>query len=103
MKKGERNSENGCWLERELEALKGEDSRVMITRESRWEFQRLFFPYHADLTLFVRSWRPVLHYIRAILQEITYGKVSRGPMTKDFGPTAGNQPETLKPVRESKN
>jgi hypothetical protein len=55
VKKGERNSKNGCWLERELEALKGEDSRVMITCESRWEFQWLFFPYHADLTLFVRS------------------------------------------------
>jgi hypothetical protein len=26
--------------------------RVMITRQSRWESQRLFFPYHTDLTLF---------------------------------------------------
>ena len=29
--------------------------RVMITRESRWESERLFFPYHADLALFTHS------------------------------------------------
>jgi hypothetical protein len=67
--------------------------RVMITRESRWKSQRLFFPCHADLTLFAHSQRPILHYIRAILQEITYGKVSGGPMIENFGPTAGDRPE----------
>ena len=74
----------------------------MITCESRWESQRLFFPCHVDLTLFAHSQRPVLHYIRAILQEITYGKVSGGPVIEDFGPTAGDWPETLKPARRSK-
>ena len=50
--------------------------RVMITRESRWESQRLFFPYHADLALFTHSQTPVLHYMKVIWQEITHGKVS---------------------------
>jgi hypothetical protein len=75
---------------------------VMITRESRWESQRLFFSYHPDLTLFVHSWRPVLHYIKAILQGDTYGEVSEDPMIRDFDPMAGNQPETLKSARRSK-
>ena len=73
--------------------------RVMITRESRWESQRLFFPYHADLTLFTHSERPVLHYMKAILQEITYEKVSGGLMVKDSGPTTEGRPETLKSAR----
>ena len=76
---------------------------MMITRQSRWESQRLFFPYHADLTLFTHSQRPVLHYMKAILQEITYEKVSDDLVIEDFGPTAGDRPETLKPVRRSKN
>ena len=74
----------------------------MITRESRWESQRLFFPYHADLALFTHSQRPVLHYMKVILQEITHGKVSGSPMVKDSGPTAEDRPKTLKSVRRSK-
>ncbi len=77
--------------------------RVMITRQSRWESQRLFFPYHADLTLFTHSQGSVLHYMKAILQEITYEKVSGGLMVEDSGPTAGDRPETLKSARRSKN
>ena len=88
---------------KEDQALKRGNSCVMITCESRWESQWLFFPCHADLTLFVHSQRPVLHYIRAILQEITYEKVSDDLVIEDFGPTAGDRPETLKPVRRSKN
>ena len=76
--------------------------RVMITRESRWESQLLFFPYHADLTLFTHSERPVLHYMKAILQEITYEKVSGGLTVEDSSPTAGDRPETLKSARRSK-
>jgi hypothetical protein len=37
-----------------------------------------------------------LHCIKAILQEITYGKVSGDPVIKDFGPTPGDRPGTLK-------
>ena len=74
----------------------------MITRESRWESQLLFFPYHADLNLFTHSERPVLHYMKAILQEITYEKVSGGLMVEDCSPTAGDRPETLKSARRSK-
>jgi hypothetical protein len=76
--------------------------RVMITRQSRWESQRLFFPYHADLTLFTHSQRPVLHYMKAILQEITYEKVLGGPVIEDFGPTTEDRPETLKSTRRSR-
>jgi hypothetical protein len=76
--------------------------RVTVTRESRWESQRLFFPYLANLNLFAHSQRPVLHYIRAISQEITYGKVLGGPVIEDFGPTTGDRPKTLKPARRSK-
>ena len=60
--------------------------RVMITRQSRWESQRLFFPYHADLALFTHSQRPVL-------QEITHEKVSGGLMVEDSNPTAGTDPK----------
>ena len=67
--------------------------RVMITRESRWESQRLFFPYHADLALFTHSQRPVLHYMKVILQEITHEKVSGGLMVEDSNPTAGTDPK----------
>ena len=67
--------------------------RVMITRQSRWESQWLFFPYHADLTLFTHSQRPVLHYMKAILQEITHEKVSGGRMVEDSNPTAGTDPK----------
>ena len=74
----------------------------MITRQARWESQRLFFPYHTDLTLFAHSQRPVLHYVKALLQEITYEKVSGGPVIEDFGPTIEDQPETLKSTRRSK-
>ena len=74
----------------------------MITRQSRWESQRLFFPYHADLTLFTHSQRPILHYMKAILQEITYEKVSGGLMVTDSSPTVGDRPETLKSARWSK-
>ena len=74
----------------------------MITRQSRWESQRLFFPYHADLTLFTHSERPVLHYMKAILQEITYEKVSGGLVVEDSGPTAESRPKTLKSARRSK-
>ena len=80
----------------------GHAPRVTVTRESRWEFQRLFFPYHVNLNLFAHSQGPVLHYIRAISQEITYGKVLGGPVIKDFGPTVGDRPKTLKPARRSK-
>ncbi len=76
--------------------------RVMITRQSRWESQWLFFPYHADLTLFAHSQRPVLYYMKAILQEITYEKVSDGLMVEDSGPTAGDRAETLKSARRPK-
>ena len=76
--------------------------RVMITRESRWESQWLFFPYHADLALFTHSQRPVLHYMKIILQEITHGKVSGGPMVKDSGQTAKDRHETLKSARRSR-
>ncbi len=74
----------------------------MITRQSRWESQRLFFLYHADLTLFTHSQRPVLHYMEVILQEITYEKVLGGLMVEDSGPTTGDRPETLKLARRSK-
>ena len=67
--------------------------RVIITRQSRWESQRLFFPYHADLTLFTHSQRPVLHYMKAILQEITHEKVSGGLMVEYSNPTAGTDPK----------
>ena len=67
--------------------------RVMITRQSRWESQRLFFPYHADLTLFTHSQRPVLHYMTAILQEITHEKVSGSLMVEDSNPTVGTDPK----------
>ena len=77
--------------------------RVMITSESRWESQRLFFPYHADLVLFTHSQRPILHYMKAIWQEITHGKVSSSPMVKDSGPTAEDRRKTLKLARRSKN
>ena len=73
-----------------------------LTRQSRWESQRLFFPYHADSTLFTHSLRPVLHYMKAILQEITYEKVSGSLMVEDSSPTAGDRPETLKSARRSK-
>ena len=76
--------------------------RVMIPRESRWESQRLFFPYHADLALFTHSQRPVLHYMKVIWQEITHGKVSGSPMVKDSGPTAKDRPKTLKSARRSR-
>ena len=76
--------------------------RVMITRQACWESQRLFFPYHTDLTLFAHSQRPVLHYVKAILQEITYEKVSSSPVIEDFGPTTEDRPETLKSTRRSK-
>ena len=76
--------------------------RVTITHESRWESQRLFFPYQADLALFTHSQRPVLHYMKIILQEITHGKVLGGPMVKDSGPTAKDRPKTLKSARRSK-
>ena len=67
--------------------------RVIITRQSRWESQRLYFPYHADLTLFTHSQRPVLHYMKAILQEITYEKVSGDLMVEDSNLTAGTDPK----------
>ena len=60
--------------------------RVMITRQSRWESQRLFFPYHADLALFTHSQRPVL-------QEITHEKVSGDLMVEYSNPTAGIDPK----------
>ena len=77
--------------------------RVMIPRESRWESQRLFFSCHAELTLFTHSQRPVLHYMKVILQEITHEKVSSGLMVEDSGPTAEDRPETLKSARRSKS
>jgi hypothetical protein len=58
--------------------------RVTVMRESRWESQRLFLPCLANLNLFAHSQRSVLHYIRAISQEITYGKVLGGPVIEDF-------------------
>jgi hypothetical protein len=76
--------------------------RVMNTRQARWESQWLFFPYHADLTLFTHSQRPVLHYMKAILQEITYEKVLGGPAIEDFSPTTEDQPETLKSTQRSR-
>jgi hypothetical protein len=76
--------------------------RVTVTRESRWEFQRLFFPYHANLTPFAHSRRPVSHYIRAILQEITYEKVLGGSVIEDFGSAAGDRPKALEPAQRSK-
>jgi hypothetical protein len=105
VKKGERNSEMAAGskeergLNRRKLARDDHAPRVMITRQCRWESQRLFFPYHADLTRFTHSQRPVLHYIRAISQEITYGKVLGGPVIEDSGPPAGDQPETLKSTR----
>jgi hypothetical protein len=81
---------------------RGLKRRKLARDQYRWESQRLFFPYHADLTLFTHSQRPVLHYTRAISQEITCGKVLGGPVIEDFGPTAGDQPETLKSTRRSK-
>ena len=76
--------------------------RVMITRESRWESQRLFFPHHVDLALFTRSYRLGLHYMKVIGQEIIHGKVSGSPMVKNSGPTTEDRPEILKSTRESK-
>ena len=73
--------------------------RVMVTRKSRWESQRLFFPYHADLAPFTRSYRLVLHYMKVIGQEIIHGKVSGSPMVKNSGPTTEDRPES---TRESK-
>jgi hypothetical protein len=89
-------------LKRQKLARDDHARRVMITRQARWKSQRLFFPYHADLTLFAHSQRPVLHYMKAILQEITYEKVSNGLMVEDSGPMAGDQPETLKSARRPK-
>jgi hypothetical protein len=40
--------------------------------------------------------------MKAILQEITYEKVSGDLMVEDSGPTAGDRPETLKSARRSK-
>jgi hypothetical protein len=40
--------------------------------------------------------------MKAILQEITYEKVLGGLIVEDSGPTAGDQPETLKSTRRSK-
>jgi hypothetical protein len=40
--------------------------------------------------------------MKAILQEITYEKVSGGLMVEDSGLTAGDRPETLKSARGSK-
>ena len=60
------------------------------------------FPYHADLALFTHSQRPVLHYMKVILQEITHGKVSGGLMVKDSGPTAEDRHKTLKSARRSR-
>ena len=67
--------------------------RVIITRQSRWESQQLYFPYHADLTLFTHSQRPVLHCMNAILQEITHQKVSGSLMVEDSNPTTGTDPK----------
>ena len=89
-------------LKRQKLARDDHARRVMITCESRWESQRLFFPCHADLTLFTHPQRPVLHYMKVILQEITYEKVSGGLMVKDSGPTTEGRPETLKSARRSK-
>jgi hypothetical protein len=61
--------------------------RMTVMRESRWESQRLFLPCLANLNLFAHSQGSVLHYIRAISQEITYGKVLGGPVTEDFEST----------------
>jgi hypothetical protein len=58
--------------------------RVTVTRESRWESQRLFFPCLANLNLFAHSQRSVLHYIRAISQGITCGIVLGGPVIEDL-------------------
>ena len=58
VKKGEKNSRNDCWLEGGSSFKMAKLSRnhhvphVMVTRESCWESQRLFFPCHVDLTLF---------------------------------------------------
>jgi hypothetical protein len=76
--------------------------RMTVMRESRWESQRLFLPCLANLNLFAHSQRSVLHYIRAISQEITYGKVLDGPVIEDFESTDRNRHETLEPVRRSK-
>jgi hypothetical protein len=115
VKKGEKNSRNGCWLEGGSGSKKpktraqpsraardGHAPRVTVTRKSRWESQWLFFPYLANLNLFAHSQRPVLHYIKAISQEITYGKVLGGSVIEDFGPTTGDRPKILKPARRSK-
>jgi hypothetical protein len=102
VKKKEKNSRNGCWFEggaclKKRKLVRDDHARrVMITRESRWESQWLFFPCHADLTLFTHSQKPVLHCMRAILQEITYEKVSGSLMVEDSDLTAGDRPETLK-------
>ena len=116
MKKGEKNSRNGCWLEGgsgfkkprtraqpSRTARDGHAPRVTVTRESRWESQRLYFPYLANLNLFAHSQGPVSHYIKAISQEITYGKVLGSPAIEDFGSTAKDRPETLKTGPEAKN
>jgi hypothetical protein len=76
--------------------------RMTVMRESRWESQRLFLPCLANLNLFAHSQRSVLHYIRAISQEITCGKVLGGPVIEDFELTDRNRPETLESVRRSK-
>ena len=85
----------GSKMEHGLKRRKRDDHarRVMITCQSRWESQRLYFPYHADLTLFTHSQRPVLHYMKAILQEITHEKVSGGLMVEDSNQTAGTDPK----------
>ena len=89
-------------LKRQKLACDDHARRVMITRKSRWESQRLFFSCHADWTLFTHSQRPVLHCMKVILQEITYEKVSGGLMIEDSGSTAEGRPETLKSARRSK-
>jgi hypothetical protein len=76
--------------------------RMTVMRESRWESQRLFLPCLANLSLFAHPQRSVLHYIRAISQEITYGKVLGGPVIEDFESTDRNRHETLEPVRRLK-
>ena len=86
-------------LKKEKLARDDHARRVMITRESRWESQRLFLSYHADLALFTRSYRLVLHYMKVIGQEIIHGKVSGSPMVKKSGPTTEDRPES---TRESK-
>ena len=72
---------------------RGLNRRKLARDQSRWESQRLFFSYHADLTPFTHSQRPILHYMKAILQEITHEKVSGGLMVEDSNPTAGTDPK----------